>query len=99
MKSALVAGWTFPIQGTPSDGDQFELGLFAEEPWEGRSPRVLTRGHLGLIFKPQGGEALADRIDPCQVEMFPRLERRRERTRRNVAPCAPTLLPLPSPKD
>ncbi len=77
--------------------EQLDLGLFHNEPWEGRSPRGLTRGHMGLIFKPQGAEH--ERFfDPEQLELWPI---RRSTGRKNAelsfeAPSAPTLLPLPA---
>ena len=68
---------------------QLRLALHPGEPWNGRSPRALTRVGLGLIFT-----ALADgaRVisDPTQLELFPRW---RQRLKRKSG--APTLLPLP----
>jgi len=76
----------------PRDSDQLQLGLFPGEPWDGISPRVLTRGHLGLIFKPEGQARVKTFVDPLQYDFFdgdsaPLLRR--------VAPSAVTLLPLP----
>ncbi len=64
------AGWKRPptIAKLP---EQLELRLFPGEPWEGVSPRGLTRGHLGLIFKPQGVRARAFLYDPNQLELWP----------------------------
>jgi len=35
------------------DGDQLRLDLFPEVPWDGRSPRGLTRSKKGLYLKPE----------------------------------------------
>ncbi len=50
---------------------RLELGLYPGVPWDGRSPRVLTRARLGVILNPRGGEK-HERffVDPCQLEMF-----------------------------
>ncbi len=60
-------------QAFPSVGDQLSFVgvLFAGVPWEGRSPRALTRGALGLIFKPQGVKSVSDFVDPEQYDLFP----------------------------
>ncbi len=55
----------------PHDGAQLDLGLYAGEPWGGRSPRGLTRVALGLILNP---EVLRERerfFDPAQLELWP----------------------------
>jgi len=38
-------------------------------PWQGRSPRVLTRGHLGLIFKARAVKSVSEFVDPLQLEL------------------------------
>ena len=68
---------------------QLELDLFPGEPWSGHSPRALTRGHLGVIFKPQGVGARVMTPDGCQLDFFPRWRQRL------TSRAAPTLLPLP----
>jgi len=73
-------------------GGQLELGLFAGEPWEGRSPRALTRVNMGLIFKALAEESASDFVDPLQLDLFPR---RRQRPRFTGGASAPSLLPLP----
>jgi len=73
--------------------EQLELGLWPGEPWNGRSPRVLTRGHLALIFNARAAEARAFFYDPFQLPLWP-TEKRAPR-RRLGAPSASTLLPLP----
>jgi len=56
----------------PRDGDQLRLDLFAGEPWDGRSPRVLTRGHLGIIFKARAAKSTGA-TDFCeQLELWPK---------------------------
>jgi len=35
------------------DGDQLRLDLFPEVPWDGRSPRGLTRSNNVLYLKPE----------------------------------------------
>ena len=50
---------------------QLQLGLFRNEPWEGRSPRGLTRARLGVIFKPRGVKDDCFFVDSLQFEMFP----------------------------
>ena len=76
-------------------GDQLQLVFEGEEivrvPWDGRSPRALTRVGLSLIFKAQAAKSTSDfSIDPDQYDLFgdaktgpPRYE------------GAPSLLPLP----
>ena len=70
---------------------QLELALFTGEPWEGKSPRALTKVALGLIFKP-GGAKKRERFafDDRQIEMFP--EAIKEPRQYGGAP---SLLPLP----
>ncbi len=90
--------WTWRLP--PSDGEvvqeQLELGLFRGEPWEGRSPRGLTRGHLGVILKPEAAKSTSAIRDPLQVNLFERrlAQGKGVEGRRPEAPCAPTLLPL-----
>ena len=51
---------------------QLELGLYPGEPWQGRSPRGLTRVHLGVILKPEAEKSVSDLVlDPCQYDLFP----------------------------
>ena len=56
-------------------GDQFELALddvrlkCSPEPWEGRSPRDLTRVALSGIFKARAGR-LTDFIRFGQYDLF-----------------------------
>ena len=74
---------------------QLELDLFPGEPWQGHSPRALTRGALGLIFKAQAVKSASAVFDVTQLDFFPRRRQRLKRKSRT----APTLLPLPSSGD
>jgi len=65
--------------------------LMRREPWEGQSPRALTRGRLGVILKTRGGRA---RVKMPVREQVDELPRRRERVS-NKSRTAPLLLPLP----
>ncbi len=55
------------------DSDQLELDLFPGEPWQGRSPRALTRVGVGFIFKPEGVEA-REFFDTADQLLFSLLE-------------------------
>jgi len=70
--------------------EQYELLLFPDVAWNGISPRALTRGHLGFIFKARGGGARVRFLDPRQVDALPCRSQRLNRKSRT----APTLLPL-----
>ncbi len=50
---------------------QLQLGLFPGEPWDGRSPRVLTRARLGVIFKAQAEKDDRFVADPDQTDLWP----------------------------
>ncbi len=52
------------------DGDQLRLQLFDGEPWNGVSPRVLTRSAKALFLrqKPPRHEVF---FDPEQLELWP----------------------------
>ena len=76
-------------------GEQLELfegGLVTVVlPWDGRSPRALTRVALSGIFKAQAGKSVSDFVNPDQYDLFV--------TRQKKAPWkyqgAPSLRPLP----
>ena len=80
--------------GILGDSDQYELDLFPELPWNGRSPRGLTKAVSVLFLRPEppGHEVEAD---PMQLDFF---HSQRRATKRNRAPGkqpgAPLLLPL-----
>ena len=75
-------------------GEQLELDLFPGVPWDGRSPRGLTRGRSGIIFEPGGGGRELNSIDPRQYEMWPSHPRARQKSHRRSAPMAPLLVEL-----
>ncbi len=70
--------------------DEVKGGSSKREPWNGRSPRDLTRVALGIILKPRAVKSMSDFVDPDQLmlDLWP-----------NKAPSlwdgAPSLLPLP----
>ncbi len=77
------------------EGEQFVLDLTGTPldlrvPWEGRSPRALTRVALGLILKTRGEKSVSEVIDPEQYDLFDA-----ERAPPGLWEGAPTLLPLP----
>jgi len=72
---------------------QLELALNdvrVNVPWEGRSPRVLTRAAMSPIFKAQAAKARAVFTDPAQCEMW----RHDQKGPLVVYQGAPLLLPL-----
>jgi len=75
-----------------SDGDQLELDLFRGVPWNGHSPRGLTRGHLAVILKARAEGSVSVFVDREQLLLWPELE---VKARRHASPSAPLLLPLP----
>ncbi len=71
---------------------QFELELGdarVRVPWEGRSPRGLTRGALMSIFKTQGAKSTSGLFVPGQIEIWPEVVKGLP-----ASPGAPLLLPL-----
>jgi len=54
------------------DGGQYRLQLFTGSPWDGLSPRVLTRRFILLFLrqKPPRHEVF---FDPEQIEIWPGL--------------------------
>ncbi len=78
------------------EGDLRQLDLFESTvvgagrvPWEGRSPRALTRGRKRFIFEAQAWKSVGEAVDPEQYDLWlpikkaPRIYR-----------GAPLLLPL-----
>ncbi len=56
----------------PRTGEQLELALDdvrLKIPWEGRSPRGLTRVRISSIFKAQAEKSVSDFVNPDQIEM------------------------------
>ncbi len=67
------------------------LGLvWSREPWDGRSPRSLTKARLGFIFKAEPQKHERFFVDPDQLDLF-----RETKPRRPLYGGAPSLLPLP----
>ncbi len=54
----------------PRVSDQLRLELFKGVPWDGKSPRVLTKGGKALFLrqKPPSHEVF---VDPEQLELWP----------------------------
>ncbi len=75
----------------PRDGDQLRLDLFREVPWDGRSPRGLTRVQIGLFFKRELPEAVRFHADPAQYDLWP-VERRVQRKEPRAASPGASLL-------
>jgi len=63
----------------PRDGDQLRLALFTDEPWDGQSPRALTRVGLGFILKAEAAPPRGPFHDPEQLELWPVDKPHRER--------------------
>jgi len=82
------------LQALHPDGEQLELALgdvHLKLPWEGRSPRGLTRVALSPFFKAQAAKDARHR-DPTQLDLFVRNGRRKPpELYRGASP----LLPLP----
>jgi len=54
----------------PRDSDQLQLQLGL--PWDGVSPRYLTRSAELFTFAPEGtGRTVRDRFPDAQLELFP----------------------------
>jgi len=78
---------------TFSDSDQYELDLFPGVPWDGRSPRSMTRALTGGLFlrpEPPRHEVY---VDAAQLEMWP-AKLATPRKRPQQAAGASSLLPL-----
>jgi len=69
----------------------FEGGtVIVKVPWDGRSPRALTRVALGITLKAQAKKSASDFVDPEQYDLWLPLKERPPR----YSGAAP-LLPLP----
>ena len=76
------------------DGEQLSLDLFVGLPWEGKSPRALTRARSSLFLRPEppGHEVV---LDPLQLELWPVPRKAtRKRRPRPGSVGALSLLPL-----
>ena len=93
LLSELAAWRRPPLSALPEE--QLELGLFRGEPWGGRSPRGLTRAHLGVILKPRGKKSMSAIPDPMQLELPLGYKSIRKKGRVAGPSGALTLLPLP----
>ncbi len=79
------------LNGILCDGDQYFLELFTGVPWEGRSPRSLTRAVKQFIFEAGAGGHEVVFCDPDQLDFWRRTGATRKRGGRSVAPAAPLL--------
>ena len=81
------------LSGFLRDGDQYRLDLFPGVPWDGVSPRGLTRVQIELSSRrePPGHEV---EMDPAQLLFWPVPEKATSRKRPQQAAGAPSLLPL-----
>ena len=70
---------------------QLELGLFRGVPWDGHSPRALTRVRTGLILRqaPPFHEVF---FNADQLELWPIERSHREKSPRTSGPGASLLL-------
>ncbi len=65
--------------------------LTVSVPWEGRSPRALTRVALSGIFKARAAKSMSEFVDVEQGDFWLPIKKRPRRS----SPGAPSLLPLP----
>ena len=77
-----------------SVAEQLELGLFRGEPWDGRSPRGLTRVGRGFTLRAQAAGREPIFSDPNQYDIWTPIKGVRKKVR-EAAPEAVTLFPLP----
>ncbi len=58
----------------PSDGEQLELALKGAAPWDGRSPRSLTKSFLRFVEKSRTfakpATVMPTFTDPAQLTIF-----------------------------
>ena len=69
----------FPVDSSHK-GDQLELFTRKEMgvvqvPWEGISPRDLTRGSKVVIFQSREKKCMSELISPVQFELWQSIER------------------------
>ncbi len=60
-----------PRGAPPRDGDQLRLELFVGVPWDGRSPRALTKGSTALSLRREPVRAHEVFVDPEQYDLWP----------------------------
>ncbi len=53
------------------NSEQLSLGLFSEEPWDGQSPRYLTRGRKALFLRQEPQKSVSEFVDPDQYDIWP----------------------------
>ena len=46
------------------------LGVGHSLPWEGRSPRALTKGYERFTLKAQAAKSVSDFVDPEQYDLW-----------------------------
>ncbi len=85
------------VSNLPRDGDQLRLDLFADVPWDGQSPRALTRRFIPLFLRQKPSGSTRFYADPEQLELWPNEgPTPKEKPSELVfARGAPSLLPLP----
>jgi len=61
----------------PRQMDLFEGTMVAlsKLPWQGRSPRALTKGHKRFILKAQAGGSMGEFVDPEQYDLWRRIKK------------------------
>ena len=76
------------------EGDQFVLDLFRGEPWDGRSPRGLTRAGKALYLRPEPPRREVLHVTDRDQYDFWRPMGRQEKKAPQQYRGAPSLLPL-----
>ena len=61
IESVLGEQLSFVFEGEPAA---------CRIPWEGRSPRALTRGAKWSIFEAQAGKSVGEVVDPEQIDFW-----------------------------
>jgi len=89
----VVKGRSSRSSEGPREGDQFALDLFPGVPWDGRSPRGLTRARSALSLKRER-QGHGVHLDPAQLDFFRRQSQATKRKRPPPAEGASLLLPL-----
>ncbi len=55
------------MKSFPLNSEQLELDLFPGIPWNGRSPRGLTRPHYSVFLRPEPPRHEVKMHDPAQI--------------------------------